>query len=306
MNNENENKYKKLLEVGQVFKSYRDISRYLGEKIKSGNSKDAQVKEWECHFKYDKEGHKYIITEIYNTPLPKIDLRSKGGNTLKMPLLETHPELVSEWMKEKNNMEIPSSITRRTKIKFWWKCKRCKLEIYTSPRSRTTNPNNNCYHCGLSNNAKKVYQFLREVGVELELEYTFSELKGLGGGVLRFDFAILSHGKLVGLIEYDGEFHDEEYNTDKEAFDVQTLHDQMKDEYCEKNNIPLLRIHHSKIDFHKITIYKHFQEIGMTHLIPKGFNKIEQYQDELTLIENTIKELEEKASHLQGKLEGWA
>lgn len=39
---------------------------------------------------------------------------------------------------------------------------------------------------------------------EFSTQYTFSDLKGIGGKRLRFDFAIFSNGKLKSLIEFNG------------------------------------------------------------------------------------------------------
>lgn len=46
----------------------------------NGNQKKCQLKEVERYIKYAKDGHKFIIEEIYKTPLPKEDKRSLGSN----------------------------------------------------------------------------------------------------------------------------------------------------------------------------------------------------------------------------------
>jgi hypothetical protein len=45
-----------------------------------GNAKKAQIKEFERYFNYKKVGQKFIITEIYNEPLTKVDKRCEGNN----------------------------------------------------------------------------------------------------------------------------------------------------------------------------------------------------------------------------------
>ena len=65
--------------VGQEFKNYKAMCSWLGESIKAGSSKKAQIKEWKCSFDFDTIGQKIIITEIYNEPKKKIDHR--GGNS---------------------------------------------------------------------------------------------------------------------------------------------------------------------------------------------------------------------------------
>lgn len=82
-----ENKYKNL-HVGQIFKSYRQVCEALGEKVKSGDSKKAQLKEWGRFFLSHKDGNKIIIDEIYENPKDKLDDRSKGNNSVYSELIQ--------------------------------------------------------------------------------------------------------------------------------------------------------------------------------------------------------------------------
>jgi hypothetical protein len=69
------------LKVGQSFKNYKDMCTTLGWEIKnSTNSKNAQYKELARYCKYNKIGHKIIIEEVYETPLPKLDGRGENNN----------------------------------------------------------------------------------------------------------------------------------------------------------------------------------------------------------------------------------
>lgn len=68
------------LHVGQVLKNYKELCHALGEKVQAGNSKKAQLKNWERYFSYTKDGHKFIINEIYDTPKEKDDRRILGNN----------------------------------------------------------------------------------------------------------------------------------------------------------------------------------------------------------------------------------
>ena len=54
------------LEVGMVVKNYRSLCELLGVNTKTGNSKKSQLKDWERYFSYDKDGIKFVITEIHN------------------------------------------------------------------------------------------------------------------------------------------------------------------------------------------------------------------------------------------------
>ncbi|MGO4887083.1 hypothetical protein ACJ2A9_04935 [Anaerobacillus sp. MEB173] len=56
---------------GQILKNYKELCEVLEVSTKTGNAKKAQLKELERHFKYHKQGHKYIIEEIYDSPKEK-------------------------------------------------------------------------------------------------------------------------------------------------------------------------------------------------------------------------------------------
>lgn len=79
--------YAKLKE-GDIFKNYKHLCNFLNEEIKEGNSRNAQIKEWLRYFNYEREGQKYIITEVYPEPLPKDDKRSLGNNSEYLPHIE--------------------------------------------------------------------------------------------------------------------------------------------------------------------------------------------------------------------------
>ncbi len=51
--------------VGQVFKSYRDLCRFLDADILGGSSKTYQLQEWGRYFKWQRDKHRYVITQIF-------------------------------------------------------------------------------------------------------------------------------------------------------------------------------------------------------------------------------------------------
>ena len=68
----------KHIQVGQVFKNYKVLCEYLNEPIKSGKSKQLQLKDWERYFSYKKQGNSFIISNIYPKPLEKVDNRKNN------------------------------------------------------------------------------------------------------------------------------------------------------------------------------------------------------------------------------------
>ena len=92
--------------------------------------------------------------------------------------------------------------------------------------------------------------FLEKNNIEYKHQYFFKDCRDKLA--LRFDFYIPSYNL---LIEYDGIGHFEPTNfngiDDKranEGFKKQQFHDQIKNEYCKSNNIPLLRISYKEIN----------------------------------------------------------
>ena len=70
------------LKVGQIVKNYKELCELLDIEAKGGASKIAQHKEFDRYFSYNKQGHKYIITKIYENPKERIDNRMNGNNTV--------------------------------------------------------------------------------------------------------------------------------------------------------------------------------------------------------------------------------
>lgn len=98
--------------VGQIIKNYNELCKLLGDKVKSGaRSRKFQHNEWKRYFSYVKNGHKYIITEIFSEPMPKIDNRGKSEgsrNNYKGIYAEYIDVLLFQYLKqeEKDNYKI--------------------------------------------------------------------------------------------------------------------------------------------------------------------------------------------------------
>ena len=58
--------------TGEVFKNYSALCTALDEPQKTGKSKQLQLLEWQRYFTYEKQGHKFIITEIFEEPKEKV------------------------------------------------------------------------------------------------------------------------------------------------------------------------------------------------------------------------------------------
>lgn len=57
---------------GQVFKNYGELCSHLDEPIKSGKSKQLQLADWQRYFTFERKGHQFTVTGVYDSPLPKV------------------------------------------------------------------------------------------------------------------------------------------------------------------------------------------------------------------------------------------
>ena len=95
----------------------------------------------------------------------------------------------------------------------------------------------------MSKGEEKISSLLKSAHIPYEKEYSFSDLK-YKNTLLRFDFAILSCGRPIKLIEYDGEQHFhyvKKFGTYSDFKHMQE-NDRRKNSYCIRNNIPLIRV----------------------------------------------------------------
>jgi hypothetical protein len=112
-----------------------------------------------------------------------------------------------------------------------------------------------CLICasGISEGEETIAKYLNEVGISYKREYKFKDCKDKN--LLPFDFALFDKDKVILLIEFDGRQHFEsiEYFGGKKKLEEQQKRDDIKNNYCLTNGIPLLRIHYKKLkSIHKI------------------------------------------------------
>lgn len=83
----------------------------------------------------------------------------------------------------------------------------------------------------------KIIEYFDKHGIEYVHQFVHSDLPSLS-----FDFCINDSNGII-LIEFDGQQHIKpKFNMTQEEFEKQVANDQIKNAFCVKNNIPLLRI----------------------------------------------------------------
>lgn len=107
------------------------------------------------------------------------------------------------------------------------------------------NTNTWCPECKESHGERIVNSFLIKQGIKFERQKTFDDCIGKKQK-LPFDFYLVDYNI---LIEYDGKQHFQPVNfygishkKAKKCFDALQKNDKIKNKYCEKNNIKLIRI----------------------------------------------------------------
>jgi len=70
------------------------MCKILDEAVKDGGgAKDSQIKRWACYFEHEKQGNKWIITKVYETPKP---LPQRGGDRNVITYIDTIKKLLME------------------------------------------------------------------------------------------------------------------------------------------------------------------------------------------------------------------
>lgn len=143
----------------------------------------------------------------------------------------------------------------KTKIKMRHTLCGCKYHVEPTSFLQGTQ----CPQCTASRGEQAIREFLQSENIKFQPEYSFDDLLGVGGGLLRFDFAVFDSDILELLIEYDGIFHYEQ-QYDEDGFKTLQIHDERKNQYCKDNDIPLLRIPYWEFDNIEIILEEWFYE----------------------------------------------
>lgn len=156
---------------------------------------------------------------------------------------KTHEQFIKELkMVNPNIIPLESYKTDRTKIKC-----HCLIHNYTwmATPNKLLHRRTGCPKCTVSSNENKICELLDLWGYDYVLQKSFDNCRDKHA--LPFDIYIPQYNI---LIEYDGEGHyipikRSLQQSDAEAYNqlqIVQYHDEIKTDYCMKNNIPLIRI----------------------------------------------------------------
>lgn len=137
---------------------------------------------------------------------------------------------------------------RKTGVMAMWKCRcDCGNEIITTGYSLKCGDTVSCGCMKTSFAEDVVNDYLQLVGyIENDnyfREKTFSDLIGVGGGFLRFDFVVFVGNNIV-CVECQGEQHYKSVNYfgGDNQFEIRKQNDEIKRQWCKKKNYILLEV----------------------------------------------------------------
>lgn len=131
-----------------------------------------------------------------------------------------------------------------------------------------TGRNGRTISCGCASQSSgeiKITQLLTEANIDFQTQYRIKEFNILSP----FDFAIFKENKLLGLIEYDGQQHFEavELWGGEKQLKIQQKRDERKNQWCQENNIRLIRISYTEYDNLTIEyLFSFFPELSSSEI----------------------------------------
>lgn len=184
--------------------------------------------------------HKCLIDGYEWNVNPNKTLDGHGCPVCSKNKKKTHQEYIKELAKVNKDIEVLGEyINSQTSILH--KCKKCNLIWETSPNNLLQG--HGCPVCSGSKGEKAISKYLCEHNINFVPQYTFKNCKNIQ--VLQFDFYLPVYNS---CIEFDGiqHFKPIDFFGGKIALDNTKKRDKIKTDYCETNNIPLLRIRYDE------------------------------------------------------------
>ncbi len=210
-------------------KSNRKIKRLLDEyNIPARHGSEAIKTQWE-----DNDKRKNKIGKIFGE-------YNKG----KPPPTKLSKKEIIKRTQNNNFIYIEHYLkNQRTFVKY--KCTKCG---YIGKKYLSNLGRNGCPGCNSYKGENRIKHFLDSNSINYKIQYTFKDCKHKGP--LKFDFAIFNGNIVDYLVEYDGRFHFEVVSElrSEQDFVMQRKRDIIKNNYCEENNINLIRIPYWKYD----------------------------------------------------------
>ena len=175
---------------------------------------------------------KHVHLKLKYVECQQCNYKCSSNGSLKMHVKRVHLKIKDHECKQCDyKCSSNTHLTRHVKV------------IHDDPKAKN-----------MSRGEASVFNHLLETGYEFNQtffrEVTFNDLRGVSGGLLRYDFKVMIDDVKFVLIEFDGiqHFKPVTFNittTAEEAlanYKQTRTHDRIKNDYCSDNGIALLRI----------------------------------------------------------------
>ena len=159
-----------------------------------------------------------------------------GNDKVREKNSKSNDQYIKE-LAEVNNSIISIEKYINSWTPIWHKCLVCGHRWQGSPANILYGKG--CPKCRKSHGEKSIGRWLEDNNIQFISQYKFPECKNIRP--LPFDFYLPKENK---CIEFDGEQHFKsvEFFGGETGYQERLYHDQIKNEYCKKNSIPLLRL----------------------------------------------------------------
>lgn len=151
------------LEIGMTVKNYKVLCELLGQDVKDGKSKKYQLEDFARYFDWERSGQKFIISDIYDTPLTKEDKRKLGNNSIYVKCIEV---ILLQYLSKQEG--YARTLTKRN----WWEM----LGVVNHKYGRT--PENDLKDLDYTITSWEVRHFYQRCNKKLE-QILFSALNSL-------------------------------------------------------------------------------------------------------------------------------
>ncbi len=229
-----------------------------------------------------KFGRLTVLETLWEEKPPKVRCRCDCGKEIilsKNDVQDGHTkscgclnkEIISEistkdWtgFVSESGVKITKPLYQNKKSQWIWECicPLCNNTFSALPIKIYTNHTTSCGCKRISSGERIIESILKGNNIEYKRQYSFEDCKNKNK--LKFDFAILKNNKLLFLIEYDGIQHFKPISVfgSEESYIGTVKRDKIKNEYCERNHIPLLRIRYDcRAKEIKDIIYKYIESV---------------------------------------------
>ena len=158
-------------------------------------------------------------------------------------LATKNPELAKEWHPTLNGNLTPHDVTCGSNKKVWWQCLKNPKHIWEATIGKR-NKGNNCPNCNENKGQTRILYLLNNYLINNIPEKSFSDCKNIC--LLSFDFYLVDYNFCIefqGLQHYEPvDFAGRGQEWAEQQFELNQKRDQIKRDYCNKNNIKLIEI----------------------------------------------------------------